>query len=143
MSSSLLTRLHQGTASFQGNIYDNFVKPHLRDHRSAWDNYANDAEFYESSEDHKDWNEIQHESWWSYDNCRKACAHDEGCMMFTYHRKEKKCLLSWCVKSGIHQALETPEDEKIESGWMMDRIENSSAVWGLVRSRTGSQPYLP
>ena len=107
------------------------MKPQLREWRGDWDNTANDAEYYEPSENddenekekQKNWNEVESSSWKSYDDCKKACTENDGCFMFQYRKKQKKCALAWSFRLGGRQALNTEEWDQSESGWLVDRIE--------------------
>ena len=112
-------------------LYEEFVKPHLRQWRGDWDNTASDAEYYEPSEtdDEKErekqnnWNDVERNAWKSYDECKKACTENNGCFMFKYGKNQKMCTLSWSFRLGGRQPLDTEEKDKLESGWLVDRIE--------------------
>lgn len=92
------------------------VHPRLASGRvPQWDNQSSDREY--NAHDHGNASDpIERQAWKSFDHCHAVCEKQEKCIQFLY--ESGICSLSYSFRLGYEKP-----GERIQSGWMMERIE--------------------
>ncbi|KAH8817315.1 hypothetical protein F5884DRAFT_722339 [Xylogone sp. PMI_703] len=92
----------------EGNVFNDLIRPHLRSHLTNWDNRASENTHFLLNQ--------------SFEDCQQLCSDDQACTQFRFWQSE--CQLS----SKIILGASTEPQYRIDSGWMLDRIDKSTAA---------------
>ncbi|KAJ8132759.1 hypothetical protein O1611_g866 [Lasiodiplodia mahajangana] len=88
-----------------GDIFRHLVFPRMKPEIPDWDNLSADIE----------------DGDFSFDECLRKCESKPDCMQFSL--SNRTCRTSKVVKLGNERLQERPSDERVSSGWAIERIE--------------------
>ncbi|KAF2275329.1 uncharacterized protein EI97DRAFT_420272 [Westerdykella ornata] len=114
------------------------VQSHLLERSDDWDNLSHDTKIVRplleglGEEDIQEWHQIDEdlrqavESWQA---CQKVCEAVQDCHQWRYSKRgEGECHLGKTIRLGV-QAPKVQGEEGWTSGWVLDRIRNSTKEW--------------
>lgn len=87
------------------DVFRQLVQPQLYPRMENWDNQSEDEEGTKET----------------FADCRQACQDDLECFQFMYNPTDSSCKTSATVKLGEKQDRHTKAEERVVSGWMVDR----------------------
>lgn len=92
------------------------VRPKIRPSLPEWDNMSADKEY--TAHDTGDLADpIERQAWKSFNHCHAVCDAKKDCIQFRY--EPGSCSISNSFRLGYAKP-----DEKIQSGWMTDRVDD-------------------
>jgi hypothetical protein len=92
------------------------VRPKIGPSISAWDNLSADREY--NGHDHGTVeNAFERNAWKSFEHCRTLCDDQKDCIQFSFNAGI--CSISTKFTLGYAKP-----NERIRSGWMMDRVDD-------------------
>lgn len=93
-----------------------FVRPHLSDERTDWDNLSKDWTLTSSSTD----GHHAQEAYSSFEACCAACELREDCLQYMW--EPGTCNMGKVIKLGKPVDIKDDRNE-VKSGWMLKRVE--------------------
>lgn len=99
-------RAYKNTATLRHNdVFRHYILPQIEPEHADWDNMS----------------DIEQDSDSSLEGCRKTCQSQSDCVQFSL--TGRACRTATVVKLG-HQRIPTPDEERVVSGWMVDRVND-------------------
>ncbi|KAI9716937.1 MAG: hypothetical protein M1812_005086 [Candelaria pacifica] len=109
------------------DIFDHFIRPHIRAERSGWDNGSDDEKYEataveeQSKANQPDKPSSSKRSPASFEECRQACEAKDECLQFRV--KAGECTFGHRVKFGQKVPFDNQQVNEYQSGWNFQRIE--------------------
>jgi hypothetical protein len=113
------------------DVFMELVRPKIDTSVLGWDNMSADKE-YNAHEHAAAENELERNAWKSFEHCRALCDDQDSCMQFSFDTGN--CGISNTFRLGFAKP-----NERIRSGWMLDRVDN---VFGSLEDKCGMRDWF-
>ncbi|KAF7534080.1 hypothetical protein G7054_g6522 [Neopestalotiopsis clavispora] len=91
-----------------GDVFHQLIRPQITPRIENWDNESADDESPRET----------------FADCRQACQDKSQCFQYVYNPTDSSCKTSSVVKLGERQAKSTKPEERLVSGWLVDRVDD-------------------
>jgi hypothetical protein len=113
------------------DVFMELVRPKIDTSVQGWDNMSADKE-YNAHEHAAAENELERNAWKSFEHCRALCDDQDDCMQFSFDTGN--CGISNTFRLGFAKP-----NERIRSGWMLDRVDN---LFGSLEDKCGMRDWF-
>ncbi|OTA99862.1 glycosyltransferase family 31 protein [Hypoxylon sp. CI-4A] len=142
----LVTMHHMDPEDVSSDLYNQFVASKLLSRRDDWDNLSEDVFYLDPKrrDSFPQWQQnkdripklnqlasiqaVEMDAHKSFEDCRKMCESVQTCFQFSYHNGA--CAYNRSFKLGKPTAKAKKQDDKMVSGWNIERIRSWDEAMG-------------